>query len=311
MPALPRFLVLLAIFLSANSGDAFMNLSSAVGNLVPVNHWIWFVEPMSKPTNEPSLKPTVKPTKWTELPNILTSKRGKYSLLEKQDAELTSKITVSIAQFTSNTSYAFEAVHGVSHVHVKYIVTGRVTIRDGRDKEIQSMCPDLSLSQPSNWQGPKQRSLVIAASVPFASFCSMSSGLAYCWVHSHTGFESVTSTQKVSCSVLALLTHEPVTFRTKVSCNTFASLVCEPITSTNQINQDKSSATFKLVVASVSNNNALSFNDKSSSTFKLVVASVTNEFSKGPTIDSPAKQCPVPNDNPAIESSFSFMSQWL
>jgi hypothetical protein len=36
-----------------------------------------------------------------------------------------------------------------------------------------------------------------------------------------------------------------------------------------------------LVVASVSNNNALSFDDKSSSKFQLVVASVTNECSKG------------------------------
>jgi hypothetical protein len=75
---------------------------------------------MSKPTNEP----TVKPTKRTELPNILTSKQGKYSLSEKLDAELPSKITVLITQFTSNTSYAFEAVHGVSHVYIKYIVTG-------------------------------------------------------------------------------------------------------------------------------------------------------------------------------------------
>jgi hypothetical protein len=129
MTALSKFLVLLAIFLSANSGDAFMNLSSAAGNLVRGNHWIQFVEPMSKPTN----KPTVKPTKWTELPNILTSKRGKYSFSEKQDAELPSKITVLITQFTSDTSYVFEAVHGVSHVHIKYIVTGGVTIRDGRD----------------------------------------------------------------------------------------------------------------------------------------------------------------------------------
>ena len=40
-------------------------------------------------------------------------------------------------------------------------------------------------------------------------------------------------------------------------------------------------ATFKLVVASVSNNNALSFYDKSSSKFQLVVASVANECSKG------------------------------
>ncbi len=199
MPALPKFLVLLAIFLSANSGDAFMNLSSAAGNLVPVNHLIQFVEPMSKPTNEP----TVEPTKQT------TSKRGKYSLLKKKDAELPSKITVLITQFTSDTSYAFEAVHGVSHIHVKYIVTSWVTIGYGQDNEIQSMCPDLSLPQPSNWQGPKQRSLIISACVPFASFCSMSSGLAYCWVHSHTRFESVTSTNSAKEALKASAEMQP------------------------------------------------------------------------------------------------------
>jgi hypothetical protein len=58
MTALSKFLVLLVIFLLENSGDAFMNLSSAAGNLVPVNHWIQFVESMSKPTNEPSSEPT-------------------------------------------------------------------------------------------------------------------------------------------------------------------------------------------------------------------------------------------------------------
>jgi hypothetical protein len=107
MTALSKFLVLLAIFLSASLGDAFLNHAW-------LNHLIQFVEPMSKPTNEP----TVKPTKQTK------SKRGKYSLSEKQDAELPSKITVLTTQFTSDTSYPFEAVHGVSHVHVKYIVTG-------------------------------------------------------------------------------------------------------------------------------------------------------------------------------------------
>jgi hypothetical protein len=86
-----------------------------------------------------------------------------------------------------------------------------------------------------------------------------------------------------------------------IKANTFASLVRAPETSTNQFNRDKSSSTFKLVVASVSNNNALSFYDKSSSTFKLVVVSITNEFSKGPTNDSPVKQRPVSNDDPAIE----------
>ncbi len=89
---------------------------------------------------------TGEPTKPTELPNILTSKQGKYSLLERQDAELPSKITVQITQITSNTSYTFEAVHGVSHIHVKYIVTSRVTIGDKQDSEIQSVRPELSLS---------------------------------------------------------------------------------------------------------------------------------------------------------------------
>ena len=94
-----------------------------------------------------------------------------------------------------------------------------------------------------------------------------------------------------------------------IKANTFALLVRAPETSTNQFNRDKSSSTFKLVVASVSNNNALSFYDKSSSTFKLVVVSITNEFSKGPTNDSPVKQRPVSNDDPAIECLCSFRSQ--
>ncbi len=100
-----------------------------------------------------------------------------------------------------------------------------------------------------------------------------------------------------------MLAREPVTFMTKVSCNTFTSLVCEPLTSTIHIKQDKSTPTFQLVVASVLNNNVLSFDDKSSATFKLVVASTINEFFKGPSNDSPAKQHPVPNEDPAIESS--------
>jgi hypothetical protein len=58
MTALSKFMVVLAILLSANSGDDFMNLSSAAGTCVPVNHWIQFVEPISKPTNKLSSEPT-------------------------------------------------------------------------------------------------------------------------------------------------------------------------------------------------------------------------------------------------------------
>ena len=51
---------------------------------------------MNDPTNEPSREPTHEPTKRmdldAELPSNLSSKRLKYSLSQKQDAELPSKI---------------------------------------------------------------------------------------------------------------------------------------------------------------------------------------------------------------------------
>jgi hypothetical protein len=67
-----------------------------------------------------------------------------------------------------------------------------------------------------------------------------------------------------------------------------------------------------VVVASVLNNNALPFGDKASTKFKRVVASVKNKDSKGPTNDSPAKQHPDPNNNPAIMMGYyaNFMC-WL
>jgi hypothetical protein len=67
----------------------------------------------------------------------------------------------------------------------------------------------------------------------------------------------------------------------------------EPIVSYSHIKRDKSTPIFQLVVASISNNNALSFNDKSSFEFQLVVASVTIECSK----DSSKKtaQCAMNN----------------
>jgi hypothetical protein len=176
---------------------------------------------MSKPVNEPSREPIHKPTK----------RLG-------QDALLPVKLSTQL----------YGLCHNKQSEQVMFS-------NQGQDNEIQSNSTDSSNTQPSNWQWPKQSSLVISARVPFATFCSnLSSGLN-CWVHSHTGFESVTSTKKVSCSDFALLAcesvtfttkvscsafvllaHEPITFMTKVSCNNFASLVCEPVTSTNQIN---------------------------------------------------------------------------
>ena len=85
MTALSKFLVLLAIFLLANLGDAFINLSSAAGNLVRVNHLIRLQQPMSDPTNEPSCIPTGEPTKRTELPSILSTKSKLIFTFEKMN----------------------------------------------------------------------------------------------------------------------------------------------------------------------------------------------------------------------------------
>ena len=73
----------------------------------------------------------------------------------------------------------------------------------------------------------------------------------------------------------------------------------EPIVSNSLIKRDKSTPTFQLVVASVSNNNALSFYDKSSSKFQLVVASVANECSKGASMKTAQIQISI---DPAIKT---------
>ena len=75
MTALSKYLVLLALFLSASHANAFTSLSLVAGNKVWVNHLIQLQQPMSYPTNEPSHKPIHKPIKQmdldAELPNNL------------------------------------------------------------------------------------------------------------------------------------------------------------------------------------------------------------------------------------------------
>jgi len=54
MPAFLKFLVPLAIFLTASHSHAFVSLSSVAGNQVWVNHLTRLQQPISDPTNEPS-----------------------------------------------------------------------------------------------------------------------------------------------------------------------------------------------------------------------------------------------------------------
>ncbi len=104
--------VLLALFLLASHAKAFTSLSLVAGDQVWVNHLTQLQQQMSNPTNEPSREPRCEPTndsmvndqttnqrlEWdAELPNILSPKRGKYSLSQKQVAELPSKIAILIS----------------------------------------------------------------------------------------------------------------------------------------------------------------------------------------------------------------------
>jgi hypothetical protein len=47
----------------------------------------------------------------------------------------------------------------MSHIHVKFIVTGWVTFSDERDDEIQSKSPVESNSRPNEWQMPDKINL--------------------------------------------------------------------------------------------------------------------------------------------------------
>jgi hypothetical protein len=67
IPALSKFLVLSAIFLSASNANAFTCLSPIARNQVQEKHWFQFEEPMNYPTNEPSCEPTCEPTKRMDL----------------------------------------------------------------------------------------------------------------------------------------------------------------------------------------------------------------------------------------------------
>ncbi len=63
MPALSKFLVLLALFLLGSHVPAFTSLSLVARDQVRVNHLIWSQQPLSKPTNELSREPICEPTK--------------------------------------------------------------------------------------------------------------------------------------------------------------------------------------------------------------------------------------------------------
>ena len=73
MPALSKFLVLLALVLSASHANAFTSLSWVAGNQVRINHLTRLQQPISDPTNESSCEPICEPTKQMDLDAVLSN----------------------------------------------------------------------------------------------------------------------------------------------------------------------------------------------------------------------------------------------
>ena len=71
MPALLKFLVLLALVLLASHANEFTSFSSVAGYQVRINHLTQLQQPISHPTNEPSREPICKLTKRMDLDAVL------------------------------------------------------------------------------------------------------------------------------------------------------------------------------------------------------------------------------------------------
>ena len=101
MPALSKFLILLAMFLSASYAYAFTSLSPVAGNQARVNHLIRFVESMSDPTNEPSREPICKPTNDRKKSEPIVS----YSHIKRDNSTPTFQLVV--ASVSNNNALSF------------------------------------------------------------------------------------------------------------------------------------------------------------------------------------------------------------
>jgi hypothetical protein len=158
MTALSKFLVLLAIFLSAGYANAYLSLNQVAGNQVQVNYLIRFEE-----SNKQNCKLSQEPT------NDQTKN-------EVQPSTSYTSYTFEAVNGV-NTSYTFEAVDGVNHNHGKIRLNNQVMFSDERYDEIQSESPFECNSQP-------KRSLAYTCLVLFLSFCAIGVELK-CKVHSH------------------------------------------------------------------------------------------------------------------------------
>ena len=237
MTALSKFLVLLAIFLSASSGDAFVNHAQ-------LNHLFRFDASKSNPTNKPSCIPSYESTRnqmndqttkqgleWNaELSNVLSSNRVKYSLLSRQDATFPSKTTVTQNTLSERVTFRASVVDDEIQTQSLYSQNTQIPIGKGQHKEVSR-----------------------SARVPFST------------IYPFGGLSPICSFGGLSCMV-------------------HSHAVKVPAISSNEL-----PAGLGLRSAN--------------SRAGCIASAQTSGLHHTQTNDSPAKQQPVPNDDPAIDIS--------
>ena len=271
MPALSKFLVLLALVLSASHANAFTSLGWVAGNQVRINHLTRLQQPMSYPTNEPSREPIREPTKRMDLNALLPN-----NLSQINNAVLSnhSKQRVSFAdqpgidEEINNPTAASDSSKNQWHMPTPINLESSGLRRSSRTEVLARrglvysnttlMDQDEGMTKPQNThlRSASQRSFS-SVRVPFSTICPLG-GLS-CWVQSLAVKVQVSSTPTVSRHAFTLFAFEPVTSTNQISSAKTAS---------------KASAEMQPLADSNKIYNASSFDDKPSSTFQLVVASV-------------------------------------
>ncbi len=268
MSALSKFLVLLALVLSASHETAFTSLSSVAGNQVWINQSTQLRQPMSDPTNEPSREPIREPTKRMDLnavlPNnlshinnaVLSNHSNQRESLADQpsiDEEINYPVAASNSSQPTPINLASSGLRRSSRTEVLTrhgLVYSDTTLMD-HDECLTS---------------PQIKHLRSANSRRFSS--------------AHAPFSTIHSNQSSGLSnlVQSLAVKVKVSSTPSVSRHAFALFAFETVTSTKQISSAKTAfkASAEMQPAADSNkiNYASSFDDKPSSTFQLVVASV-------------------------------------
>ena len=283
MPALSKFLVLLALILSASHANAFTSLSWVAGNQVQINHLTRLQQPMSDPTNEPIREPTKRMDLNALLSNnlsqinnaVLSNHSNQQESLADQpgiDEEINYPIAASDSSQPKPINLESSGLRRSSRTEVlarRGLVYSNTTLMD----------QDEGMTKPQNahLRSASQRSFS-SVRVPFSTICPFG-GLS-CWVQSLAVKVQVSSTPTVSRHAFTLFAFEPITSTNQISSAKTASKASaemQPLADSNKIYNassfdDKPSSTFQLVVASVDWKSNLGYNQHESSCASLLVA---------------------------------------